>query len=201
MTAVVNSDANLRSCPNTTCDIVGTAVAGEVLVIFGAQDGWYEVRTANRRIGYIADFLLTIGVPTRTPRPVATQSGLISARDRQDARNIRDSLAILAGGRNVEIVVVIDGRPNGGTRSAQVTYLSTESTENGIIEEMLDILDAVYVAKEQYDIDLDEVALIVGDPFGAAVAMVAIDVDDLVAFKRGSITRGQFILRMQFVTF
>lgn len=207
-TIIVTGPANLRACPGTDCAIVGSAAAGETFVLQGTQEGWVEVRTSDNRIAFIADFLVSTGpatranpTATRTPVRAGAQSSFFSAQDREDAGHIRDFLAFGAGGRNIEYVVVVDGRPNGGTRSAQVGYFSTESTENGIVEEMFDILDEVYGASIQYNIDLDEVALLVGDAFGNAVAMVAIDMDDLVAFKRGSLTRSQFLGRMQIVNF
>jgi hypothetical protein len=57
---VTNSNANLRTCAATTCDLAGQVPAGQVLSVIGQDGDWYEVTWENGT-AYIASWLTTRG--------------------------------------------------------------------------------------------------------------------------------------------
>lgn len=142
----------------------------------------------------------TLLIPTARPVTATQKPQVNNASDQKDANTISDTLFILAGGRNVEIVRVVDGRPNGGERTAMIAYLTTESTTVGAVDEILDIMDAVAVAIDTDDLDLDYVQLILGDAFGNAVGTAGTSVANLLAYHAGRISRGQFLNHLDVVS-
>jgi hypothetical protein len=57
---VVSGDVNLRSCGDTTCDVVGQAADGSILTVVGEDGDWYEVETDDGT-AFIASWLTTRG--------------------------------------------------------------------------------------------------------------------------------------------
>jgi hypothetical protein len=216
--ANVNSDGiNARTCPSTECDIASVVTADDQFIVLGSDGDWYWVELAEGQTAYIRADLVNLpnGVeiafaptltPTtvpRTPRPtvISRPVDISSASDTEDARLISDSLFILAGGRKVESVRVANGRPNGGERAVIIAYLTTETTDVGFVDEIIDIYEAVAVAIETHELDVDSVGLVAGDAFGNAVGTIVVSTDDLLAYHERRITRSQFINRFQTTTF
>jgi hypothetical protein len=216
---VRSSNINARGCPSTDCGIVAVISSGEKLNVVGKDGDWYLVELSDGQTGYIRGDLMSLPEDaivaiaptlqsTNTPRPTqrpqptprltnrpstSSNSQSQSLNDREDAQSIEDTLSVWAGGRNVETVKIANGRPNGGERVVIVAYLSTESTDVGVVDEIFDLLDAIGVAIDAFDIDLDSVGLVAGDAFGNAAGAIAVSVDDLQAFRQGRMSRGTFI--------
>ncbi len=57
---VTNSNANLRTCAATTCDVAGQVSSGQVLSVISQEDDWYQV-TWEDGTAYIATWLTTRG--------------------------------------------------------------------------------------------------------------------------------------------
>ncbi|MCY4069814.1 MAG: SH3 domain-containing protein [Chloroflexi bacterium] len=55
----VKSSVNLRDCAGTSCNRVGQATSGEILDVLDIDDDWYQVRTPNGTIAFIAGWLTT----------------------------------------------------------------------------------------------------------------------------------------------
>ena len=68
-TAVLN--ANVRNGPGTDFAIVGTALAGSVIELLSARDGWYQVITAEGVEGWMADQVLEVDPDTAAAVPLA----------------------------------------------------------------------------------------------------------------------------------
>lgn len=154
----------------------------------------------------LSDLCPSAEIRTATPtrlvvsRPTATTE-VVSRSEIEDAGTISDTLFLQAGGRNVEEVYIADGHANGGERAAIITYLSTETTEIGLVDEFVDIFSAVAVSIRAYNIDLDTVMLVVGDAVGNAVGTVTVSVNDLMDFHYVRITRSQFLDRVSIMSF
>src|SRR5687768_13806165 len=69
----------------------------------------------------------------------------------------QNGLFIAAGGRHIESVRVADGRVNGSERTVIVAYLTTETTDVGYVDEMIDIFQAVAATVQAHDLDIDSV--------------------------------------------
>lgn len=141
----------------------------------------FTIRYGNDEVEFDADVIVDI-------------SGSLEIRGA--AQDIMNSLAIVAGGRNIERVEVADGRDKGGERVVLVSYLTTESTEAGYVEEWIDIFSGVAASISINDLDVDSVALVVGEATGEVAGVLAVGVDDLMAFYEGRITRSQFLNRL-----
>ncbi len=59
-TVVANGNANLRSCGNTDCGVVGATHQGDLLTVVGVNGDWYEVQYGNGT-AFIASWLTTRG--------------------------------------------------------------------------------------------------------------------------------------------
>lgn len=132
--------------------------------------------------------------------PVSIPTAIPVFNGQEASQQIMDGLSIVAGGRDIESVRVADGRP-GGERAVIVTYLTRESTQVGIIDEVIDIFQGVASSIDAFDLDVDSVALVAGTATGAAAGILTVQVEDLLAFSSGQITRGQFIDLMEITTF
>jgi len=135
--------------------------------------------------------------PSNTPFPTETPV----FNEQEAAQQIIDGLSIVAGGRNIETVQVADGRPNGGERVVIVSYLTTESTEVGYVDEWIDIFEGVAASIRANDLDVDSVSLVAGTATGQAAGILVTSIEDLIAFTQGEITRGEFLSRLQSTTF
>ena len=67
---------NLRAGPGTSHDIVGQARQGDTLSLINQSGDWYQVRTSNGTLGYIAAFLVE---KKTAPAPDTNQATLASA--------------------------------------------------------------------------------------------------------------------------
>ncbi|MBW4437898.1 MAG: SH3 domain-containing protein [Pleurocapsa minor GSE-CHR-MK-17-07R] len=111
-TVVVNSNANLRSCAGTTCDVVGQVAAGDVLEVLGTEEDWYHIRTEAGDEAYIANFLVTRGPDEILTleewyQDEETDCEVQISNDRGDM-----DMYILIAGENQDNVVVDLYRPN-----------------------------------------------------------------------------------------
>lgn len=111
-------------------------------------------------------------------------------------RQLSDGLFILAGGRDVSTIRVADGRAVGGERGVVITYRTTETSQAGYVDEVLDLFSAVAATIRADDLDVDSVTLIAGTPTGAATAILSSTIGDLLAFHRGEISGGEFFTRL-----
>lgn len=131
------------------------------------------------------------------PPPVATST---ATSDQAQTRDLIDTVMALAGGRNIYSIQITDGRANGGERSVFITYLTTESTEAGFVDEWIDLLEAVAHSLDFDDVDADTVALLMGSPSGVTLGLLSISAADTVAYYRGEMSRAAFILKLEFVS-
>lgn len=80
------SNANVRSCANTSCGVVATFAGGTVINVLASESGatvagsavWYQVRLNNGGVGYIHSSLAQSGVRTvvqATSRPPSGTGG------------------------------------------------------------------------------------------------------------------------------
>lgn len=81
------SNGNLRSCPQTTCEIVGTVAFGERLKVIGSEQGasvsgsstWLIIQRDGKPNAYLHDSIARAGTPRPAPlvnntsRPASTQ--------------------------------------------------------------------------------------------------------------------------------
>jgi hypothetical protein len=132
-------------------------------------------------------------VPRTTPPTVAAT---IAFNEAEYAEDLYNGLFLTAGGRNIDVIRVADGRANGGERSAIITYLTTEVNEVGYVDEWIDIFSGVAATIEANDLDLDSVSLVMGTATGQAVAIIATTTEDLLMFHRGEISRAEFLSRL-----
>ena len=56
--------ANIRACGSTDCDIVATALSGELVYVTDDSGSWFQVNLPNNQIGYIANFLVSQTPPS-----------------------------------------------------------------------------------------------------------------------------------------
>jgi hypothetical protein len=131
----------------------------------------------------------------------STQARLTAQVPRFDeseyVRQLYDGLFILAGGRDVDLVQVADGRANGGERVIIVGYRSTESNQVGIVEEWLDLFNAIAATIRANNLDVDYVQLLMGDPLGNVIGFIGVRVSTLLARHQGEISEGAFINALQ----
>lgn len=128
--------------------------------------------------------------PTNEPDPA----------DAKDAQSIADAISILAGGRDVGQVVVVNGRAKGGIRSALITYTVHETEQDALVDEFMDILEAVASSVKVNKLDLDSVGLILGSTDDKALGVIEAQVDDLMDYHAGRITRAAFISKITFTS-
>lgn len=112
---------------------------------------------------------------------------------------VMDHVAIWAGGRNVQTVRAVNGRPNGGEVVVIVSYLTTESTEVGIVDEWIDLFEAIAGAISANNLDVDSVMLVPGEATGIGAGMLTTSVQDLMDFYGGRINRATFLSRLHVV--
>lgn len=60
-TIKATGNINIRSCGETSCDVVSTATDGQVFSVVGEAGDWYEVDLGNSETGFIASWLTTPG--------------------------------------------------------------------------------------------------------------------------------------------
>lgn len=141
--------------------------------------------------------------PTLTNTPTVTSTPNPAAfNEAEYVRYLDDGLFLLAGGRNIDSIQVADGRPNGGERVIIITYLTTETTEAGLVEEWIDIFSAVAAVIEANRLDVDSISLVMGSgATGEAVGILVSSVADLLAYHKGELTQAAFLLRLQITAF
>lgn len=73
VTVSVNNDANLRAGPSTSYAIIGSALAGETLVVIGQFSSWYLIEKAERKMwisGRVVSLNNSDFIPVVTPSTV-----------------------------------------------------------------------------------------------------------------------------------
>lgn len=107
---VVNGNVNVRDCGSTSCKVVGQATNGQVLVVVGQADEWYEVEWGSGS-AFIAAWLTTRGPDSLVDLYegyVDLQTGcIVVLRTRRGSADL--SLAI--SGKKLDEVVVDVYRP------------------------------------------------------------------------------------------
>lgn len=124
--------------------------------------------------------------PTATPRPSA------AASEQEDAKDLSDGIFILAGGRDVQDIRVVDGRDNGGERGAIISYIVRQDEAADMIDEFLDILEAAAATINSKNLDLDAITLVMGNAAGDALGIIVTSVPDLLDYYEGRITRSEY---------
>ena len=85
-TYYVTRDSNVRSCPNTTCEKLGTISTGTTITVTGSTIGeevsagngvWFEVQYGGR-LGYVYSPALTTKAPSAPIRIMPTQAPVAS---------------------------------------------------------------------------------------------------------------------------
>jgi hypothetical protein len=130
-----------------------------------------------------------------TARPTATLTENVTAE------RIRSLLNTVAGGRDIRTVYVVDGRDNGGTRGVLIGYVTTEANIDAMVEEVFDILIGVGAAIRANDLDLDEVTMLAADVDENTVAIIVVEVEDLLAWLDGDLTRAELVEQMVITDF
>jgi hypothetical protein len=69
--AFVPADANMRSGPGTSFDIVAVVSAGSSITLSRRQDEWYEVRTADGVEGWMSNLVLDVDPAVADSVPLA----------------------------------------------------------------------------------------------------------------------------------
>ncbi len=128
--------------------------------------------------------------PTNEPDPA----------DVKDAQAIADAISILAGGRDVGQVVVANGRDKGGIRTALITYTAHETEQDALVDEFMDILEAVASSIKVNKLDLDSVGLIIGSIDDKALGVIEAQVDDLMDYHAGRMTRATLLSKITFTS-
>lgn len=131
-----------------------------------------------------------------TARPTATPRPADAAAEQADANSLSDGIFILAGGRDVEQVRVVDGRDNGGERGAIISYIVRQDEAADMIDEFLDILEAAAATIKSQELDLDAITLVMGSATGDAIGIIVTSVPDLLDYYEGRITRSQYFDRL-----
>ncbi len=77
---ITGSSVNFRKEPNTSCAVIGSFVAGDIVNVVGVKDGWYKV-SAKGSTGYVhPDYVEIIGaIVTTAPAAAATATSAASA--------------------------------------------------------------------------------------------------------------------------
>jgi hypothetical protein len=109
---------------------------------------------------------------------------------------VSNSIFLLAGGRNVGSIRVADGRAEGGERVAIIGYASTESTDGGRIDEIIDLFRAVGASIRADTLDIDSVVLVAGNSRGEVTSTMAASKADVLALQNGSMSQAQFLERL-----
>jgi hypothetical protein len=60
-TIQATGNVNVRSCNETTCDILTTTTTGQVFSVVGEDGDWYEIDLGDGQTGFIASWLTTRG--------------------------------------------------------------------------------------------------------------------------------------------
>lgn len=118
-----------------------------------------------------------------------------------DERRLSNSIFLLAGGRNVGSIRVADGRVEGGERVAIISYASTESTDGGRMDEIIDLFSAVGAAIRADNLDIDSVVLVAGNSRGDLTSTIAASKADVLALQNGSMSQSQFLENLTFTDF
>ncbi|MCA9885578.1 MAG: hypothetical protein KC708_21520 [Anaerolineae bacterium] len=117
----------------------------------------------------------------------------VPSSDQAIVDQVADSVSVWAGGRNVEQVRYLDASDNDGERGIFITYLTQESTEAGIVDEWIDLFEAVGTSVGAHDLDIDSVVLIMQSSSGRDLGVIIADVIDIRLYQRGTLTRGRFL--------
>lgn len=161
-------------------------------------------------------------IPSRTPRPTRTPTNTRTPTLTRTATVTRTATitktptapafneakyvtaisdALEATGLDIRTIKVADGRKNGGVRSAIITYVTYGTQTSDFAREWGLLFRTVGLSIEDNDLDLDEVAIVVGLPNGKAAAMLVAQASDLHAFHLGEIDAIEFLNRVQVTTF
>jgi len=72
---ISDGSVNIRACPATSCEVLGTVEYGEALRVADDQGEWLELRLDDGRAGFIAGWLASKDAPTidAQPAPAATE--------------------------------------------------------------------------------------------------------------------------------
>jgi hypothetical protein len=108
---VVEGNVNLRSCAETTCDIVGQTDDGQILTVVGEDGDWYEVETEDGT-AFIASWLTTRGPDDVIPTDEIYEDERTGCRIAFDIKrgDMRLNIILAESGRNDVVVDLY--RPN-----------------------------------------------------------------------------------------
>lgn len=144
----------------------------------------------DNNLEHIASSTPTVTPRPSTVRPTATPAD--PASEQEDANSLSDGIFILAGGRDVQEIRVVDGRDNGGERGAIISYIVRQDEAADMIDEFLDILEAAAATINAKDLDLDAITLIMGNAAGDALGIISTTVPDLLDYYEGRLTRSEY---------
>lgn len=114
---------------------------------------------------------------------------------------VQSGLAIAAGGRDVRDVRVINNEASTGERIVMISYITTERTDAGLVDEYLDVLEAAAQTIHARSLNLNVITLAIGAPNGDALGAVVANYDDVYAWTRGELTRGELLMRLSVTGF
>lgn len=205
---------NVRSGPGANYTLLGKIPRGTLINLSGMNIAttWYYFLYYDKPAWISADSSLsefTIGhaglLPIIDPdEPVATPQVMnplaVQSSDNADIKSVKDMLAIAAGGRDIRNIMIVNNRPDGGKRVVLISYSTLLSDQTALIEELLDIYEGAALAIIKDKLDLDGVSLIIG-VLDQPVASAAVDVEFLVAWQRGELSRDEFFTYLSVSTF
>jgi len=137
VTAVTISDAvNLRSGPDTTYAIIGSAISGETLPVVAQQNDWYQVSRGGTRVwvaGWVVNPVTSVQatdppvVPDPVPEPVKELEGLTLSSQRT-----ADGLRIM-----MESAVKLDKTISKTTNQVSYVFANRQIEGTGSLREYL----------------------------------------------------------------
>lgn len=59
----IQDDTKIRTAPSVDSDVIATLAVGETVTYLESMDSWYQVRTADGQIGYVASWVVEMQAP------------------------------------------------------------------------------------------------------------------------------------------
>lgn len=128
---VTATSLNLRSSASTSGSVLGTLYKGETLTILSTTNGWYNVKTASGKTGWVSSTYVSVNTAA-----AAAKTGTVTATSlnlRSTASTSSSILGTLTKGQTVTILSASNGWYNvktaaGTTGWVSASYVSVNTT-------------------------------------------------------------------------
>lgn len=114
---------------------------------------------------------------------------------------IQNGLDIAAGGRDIRSVRILNNEASTGERIVMITYVTTERSGSGLVDEYLDVLEAAALTIHARSLNLNVITLAIGAQNGDAIGSVVANYDDVYAWTQGEISRNALLDRLTVTDF